>query len=79
MRPSIWSLEAGALAGGDRPPAPGVARAIPAEQRRAFVDVALPVDEVVRLASRELESVINGSGAPLAGAWDGVAKPEAWQ
>ena len=52
---------------------------LPAGQRRAFVDVALPVDEVVRVASRELESVIDGSGAAPAGAWGGVAKPEARQ
>jgi thymidylate kinase len=52
---------------------------IPAGQRRAFVDVALPVDEVVRAASRELESVIDGSGAAPAGAWGGVTKPEARQ
>ena len=54
---------------------------LPAGQRRAFVDVALPVDEVVRVASRELESVIDGSGAAPTGsaptgAWSGVAKPE---
>ena len=45
---------------------------LPSWQRRVYLDVALPLDEVIRQASREIEEVVEGTSSGRTPGWTGL-------